>query len=920
MAKSLVIVESPTKARTIARFLGPEYVVESSMGHVRDLPESAKDIPAELKKEPWARLGIDIEHGFKPFYVISSDKKKQLAKLRGLLKGAAALYLATDEDREGESISWHLREVLRPKVLTRRLVFHEITKEAIQQALRSPRDIDARLVTAQETRRVLDRLYGYEISPLLWRKIAPALSAGRVQSVAVRMVVMRERERMAFRAAHYWDLGGSFAKEEQPPFAARLVALDGGRLVSGKDFDDRTGQLMGARAGLVHLDQAAAEALRERLGAAQWRVTRIERKPYTSQPAAPFTTSTMQQEASRKLGFTAQRAMRAAQALYERGYITYMRTDSTTLSEQALTAARREIRSRYGEASLPESPRVYRTRVKNAQEAHEAIRPAGDRFRLPDSLRGELEGDELRLYDLIWKRTIASQMADARGERMTLELEGRVSRLEGGSGGATVAGFQATGRTITFPGYLRAYVEGSDDPLGELSEQDIVLPPLAEGDALECRELELLEHVTQPPPRFTEASLIKELEKEGIGRPSTYAAIISTILQREYAVKRGGALVPTFTAFAVVQLLEQFFRDLVDTQFTARMEDALDAISNGEQESLPYLREFYFGNQRFPGLSRLLEAEIDPREACTIPLAEDSRQRRITIRVGKYGPYLERDGERVAIPADQVPDELTPERAEMLLEQGSTPEALGLHPGTGEAIYVKSGRYGPYVQMGEAVPKMKSLLPGQRPETLTLEEALKLLALPRIVGVDPATGEPIKVDLGRYGPYARRGRETRSLPSSEALFTFTLEEAQALFAREKSFRRGQPTPIRELGPHPRSQAPVRLMSGRFGPYVTDGTVNASLPRGTSATALTLDEALSLLAKRMARAPAPKPAARTTARRTGHAGARGGARGGSRAGGSTDPKPAASEPARRTAKPGRDTARKPALRKKRAAGG
>ena len=857
MPKSLVIVESPTKARTIAKFLGPDYVVESSIGHVRDLPDSAEEIPPEYKKQPWSRLGIDIEHGFRPLYVVSNEKKKQISKLKSLLKSADALYLATDEDREGESISWHLKEVLQPKVPTQRLVFHEITKEAIQKALQSTREIDDKLVAAQETRRLLDRLYGYEISPLLWRKIAPALSAGRVQSVAVRMVVQRERERMAFHSATYWDLLGEFAKGQGQVLKADLISLDGKRLVTGRDFDSTTGKLQADREGLVHLDEDAAQTLREGLQSAEWSVTLAERKPYTSQPAAPFTTSTLQQEAGRKLGFTAQRTMAAAQSLYERGYITYMRTDSTTLSDQALNSARSQIRARYGEESLPAEPRVYRTKVKNAQEAHEAIRPAGDIFRLPESLRGETEADAFRLYDLIWKRTIASQMADARGERMTVQVQGQ-ARGQGQQSGA-MARFQATGRTITFPGYLRAHVEGSDDPEAELSDQENLLPALDVGDRLERKSLECAEHTTQPPARYTEASLIKELEKEGIGRPSTYASIISTIQRRAYVEKKGSALVPTFTAVAVVRLLEQYFRELVDNRFTATMENTLDSISNGEQESLPYLREFYFGTDGFAGLKKMLDADIDPRQACTIPLGKDSQNRQIDIRVGKYGPYLEREGERTAIPADQVPDELTTERAEDLLAKGASPDVLGTHPETGQNVYVKTGRYGAYVQMGETgeEPKMKSLLPGQTPETLTLEAALQLLTLPRTVGTDPDTEEDIVVDLGRYGPYARRGKDTRTLPSVDLLFTIDVPQSKELFAQSKGNRPGQATVLKELGTHPDSEAPVRLLSGRYGPYVSDGKVNASLPRGTNPETLTFEEGLNLLAEKAARGPAPR---------------------------------------------------------------
>jgi DNA topoisomerase-1 len=865
MGKSLVIVESPTKARTIARFVGDDYIVESSIGHIRDLPESARDIPSEVKKEPWARLGIDVAHDFKPLYIVPPDKQEQVSKLKRLLKGADRLYLATDEDREGESISWHLREVLRPTIPTHRLVFHEITREAIGHALAHPRDIDERLVRAQETRRVLDRLYGYEVSPVLWRKIAPALSAGRVQSVAVRLIVNRERERLKFRQAAWWDLEGQFAAQDPArageAFEATLIALDGKRLVSGKDFDDATGALAADKADrppLVHLDEAGAQALVQRLEQAQWSVARVERRPYTTQPPAPFTTSTLQQEANRKLGTSSRDTMRLAQGLYERGYITYMRTDSTTLSEQALAAARSQIGALYGADYLPPQARQYTARVKNAQEAHEAIRPAGEAFRTPDAVRRELEPREWKLYDMIWKRTVASQMKDARGQRVLLEVEG---------GGAV---FQATGKTIEFPGYLRAYVEGSDDPEAELGDQERLLPDLALGEPVRCRGLAPQEHRTQPPARYSEAALIKELERQGIGRPSTYASIIDTIIRREYVSRKGKQLVPTFTAFAVVRLLEQFFTHLVDVDFTAQMEEALDAISRGEQESLPYLRRFYHGHGDLPGLETMVKAEIDPRLACTIPLGEEDRQHPIAVRIGRFGPYLQRDDERAPLPVDITPDELTLERADELLRRGSEPDVLGTDPETGRTVYLKNGRYGPYVQLGEqddADRKMKSLLPGMVPEQVTLEDALRALSLPRSLGADPETGEDVQVDLGRYGPYVRRGKDTRSLSSAEALFTTTLEEARAILAQPRSFRRG-PAVLREVGKHPQSEAPINLMDGRFGPYVTDGELNASVPRGEDAAALTLERALELLAERAAKGPPAKGRRRAAAKSAG----------------------------------------------------
>ncbi|MCH8075113.1 MAG: type I DNA topoisomerase [SAR324 cluster bacterium] len=885
MGKTLVIVESPTKARTISQFVDQDqFIVESSIGHIRDLPESASEIPEAVKGTPLARLSIDVDNQFKPLYIIPADKKKQVAKLKALLKDADRLYLATDEDREGEAISWHLKEVLQPKVPTQRLVFHEITKEAIEKALQSPREIDLRLVTAQETRRVMDRLYGYEISPVLWRKIAPKLSAGRVQSVAVRMIVNRERERIEFVPASYWDLTGEFAGVSSAaagtPFKATLVSLAGRRLVEGRDFEAKTGKLSegktelavtktgklavaktGAPAEgkteLIRLGEASAEALREALSGESWRVAKIERKPYTTKPPAPFTTSTLQQEGNRKQGLGTRETMRLAQGLYEKGFITYMRTDSTTLSEQALNAARSEIRSLYGEDYLPASPRVYLSKVKNAQEAHEAIRPAGESFRRPESLKGELESSEWRLYEMIWKRTMASQMPDARGMRTMYQLEG----------GEAV--FQASGKTIEFPGFLRAYVEGSDDPEAVLGDQEIILPSLSEGEPLRCLSLETEKHTTMPPARYSEASLIKELEKEGIGRPSTYASIIDTIIRREYVTKKGKAMVPTFTAIAVVRLLEQYFTHLVDIGFTAEMENVLDAISRGEKESLPYLEKFYNGEDHQPGLRQLIEADIDAREACTIPLGEEDRQHPITVRIGKYGPYLERNDQRAPLPMDITPDELTLAKAQELLEKGASPEVLGEHPETKQNIYLKNGRFGPYVQLGETgeQPKMKSLLPGWVEEEVTFEQAMQLLSLPRDLGADPETGETVTADLGRFGPYIRRGKDTRSLPSAEGLFTLTLEEARAILRQEKSARRGAATMLKALGEHPGSKEPVNLMSGRYGPYVTDGSVNASLPRGGDPERITLEEAVKLLAERAAKGPVKrgrKPAARSNA--------------------------------------------------------
>jgi DNA topoisomerase-1 len=861
VGKSLVIVESPTKAKTIAGFLPRGFVVESSLGHIRDLPTSAKEIPPKLKKEPWARLGIDIARDFEPVYVVPSEKKKQVTKLKSLLKDASTLYLATDEDREGESISWHLVQVLQPRIPRKRLVFHEITREAIEEALENLRDIDERLVEAQETRRILDRLYGYEVSPVLWKKIAPKLSAGRVQSVAVRIIVERERERRRFVRSAYWDLLARFRTNAGAELEADLVSLGGKRIASGADFDRTTGKLKDA-AGVVLLDEEKARDLRDRLLSPverhRWTAAGVERKPFVWKPPPPFTTSTLQQEANRKLRLPSKETMRAAQRLYENGHITYMRTDSTTLSEQAVRNARKLIANRYGENYLSDGARQYQTKVKNAQEAHEAIRPAGA-FRLPEEIRSEVSEVDLRVYELIWMRTIACQMAEARGQNLTIDV----------SDGDAV--FRATGKSIEFPGYLRAYVEGADDPEAELADKEKLLPDVAAGEELECVHLEPKEHSTSPPQRYTEASLIKELEANGIGRPSTYATIIDTILRREYVVKQGNALVPTFMAFAVVGLLEKNFEDLVDIQFTARMEDDLDAISLGDQKSLPYLKAFYFGNGDKKGLKSLIGGEIDAREACTLPLGKGKDGRQINVRIGRYGPYLERGKERASIPAAMAPDELTLEKAEELLEKGSGPRKVGDDPATGKPVYVKTGRFGPYAQLGEKddEPKMKSLLPGMDPEAVTLEEVLRVLSLPRSLGTDPDTGEEVLADYGRFGAYIRRGKETRSIPKTENLFDTTLERARELLREEKKGRRRGPAAVlKDLGPHPDFKDPIRLLDGRYGPYVSDGTTNASIPRGTEPNEVTIEQAAAWLKERLASGPprrGRKPGGRQTAR-------------------------------------------------------
>ncbi len=863
MPKPLVIVESPAKARTISSLLGSDYEVESSIGHIRDLPRNAADVPAAYKGEPWARLGVDVDNDFKPLYVVSREKRDQVRKLKSMVKDASELYLATDEDREGESIAWHLFEVLAPRIPVRRMVFHEITPAAIRRAVREFRDLDRRLVDAQETRRILDRLFGYEVSPVLWKKVMPALSAGRVQSVATRLVVERERARMRFVSASFWDLAGRFTRDQflgertpDQPFGASLVSLDGRRLVTGRDFGEN-GQVNTDQ--VVRLDEEGARRLAARLESASFEVRSVEERPWRRTPHAPFMTSTLQQEAGRKLRFSAARTMSVAQDLYESGYITYMRTDSTTLSEEALQAARTTARNLYGDPYLPERPRRYDKKVKNAQEAHEAIRPAGDTFRTPGETG--LHGDRRRLYELVWMRTVASQMADAVGQSVVVRLGAISSTGED-------AEFGTSGRVITFPGFLRAYVEGSDDPDAELEDREVRLPPLAVGDPLSALELTAEGHATQPPARYTEASLVKALEDMGVGRPSTYATILDTVEQRGYIWKKGSALVPSWTAFAVTGLLERYFGDLVDYGFTAAMEEDLDEIARGGQEGVPWLSRFYFGNGT-PGLKRLVSdhlGEIDAREINSIPIGgADSG---LVVRVGRYGPYLQRgddeQAERAPVPEDLAPDELTPARAEELLTAGSTERQLGVHPESGRTIVVRAGRFGPYVQVGSAEeadggrPLTASLLRSMDPATVTLEDALRVLSLPRVVGVDPATGEDIVASNGRYGPYLRRGSESRSLPSDEELFTIELDGALGLFAQPPA-RRGRgaaATPLRDLGPDPESGTSILLREGRFGPYVTDGTTNASLRKGDTVEGITSERAIELLADRRAAGPRP----------------------------------------------------------------
>jgi len=842
----LVIVESPAKARTIAGYLGEGFVVESSIGHVRDLPRSASDIPASYKGEPWARLGVDTENDFKPLYIVPSEKKKQISKLKKLLKEADELYLATDEDREGESIAWHLHEVLSPRVPVKRMVFHEITSDAIRQSIVEPRDLDRRLVDAQETRRILDRLVGYGISPVLWRFVKPRLSAGRVQSPAIRIVVERERERRQFHSAEYWGMEATFSTDGEA-FTATLSAIDRVRVATGKDFGSDG---VAAGSGFVVLDEGAVIALAADLAESDFTVRSVERRPYSRKPYPPFRTSTLQQESGRKLRFTAQRTMRSAQRLYEGGYITYMRTDSTSLSETAVTAARNQINQMYGADYLPSKPRVYTSKVKNAQEAHEAIRPAGDGFRTPEVVAHQVESDESRLYELIWKRTVASQMKDARGESVQVRL-----------GGVSVSGkdseFATSGKVISFPGFLRAYVEGSDDPDAELEDQERRLPAVAEGDELGLEQLEPKGHATKPPARYTEASLIKRLEELGIGRPSTYASIISTIQDRGYVWKKGSALIPTFTAIATVRLLEQHFGDLVDYGFTARMEQDLDEIAGGAREMIPYLSAFYFGNGHSGLLDTVAEAldKADARAINTIPFEGGAG---LELRSGKYGPYLQRGEERVSVPEDLPPDELTLEKAEELFAASSDDRELGIDPESGRTVVARTGPYGPYVQLAmeegeKGKPKSASLFKSMALDTVTLEEALTLLSLPRAVGDDPESGEEIQALNGKYGPYLKKGSDSRSLDSEEQLFTVTLEEALHLFSQPKR-RKGQAAsaPLRELGSDPDTGWAVVVKDGRFGPYVTDGGVNASLRKEDSVEEIDIDRAAQLLLERRAK--------------------------------------------------------------------
>ncbi|WP_343600861.1 type I DNA topoisomerase [Mycobacterium sp.] len=911
--RRLVIVESPTKARKIAGYLGSNYIVESSRGHIRDLPRAAADVPAKYKSQPWARLGVNVDAGFEPLYIISPDKKRTVSELKDLLKDVDELYLATDGDREGEAIAWHLLETLKPRIPVKRMVFHEITEPAIRAAAEQPRDLDTDLVDAQETRRILDRLYGYEVSPVLWKKVAPRLSAGRVQSVATRIIVVRERDRMAFRSAAYWDVlaeldaSVSDPRASPPTFTARLTSVDGSRVATGRDFDSRGAVRTDREVSkdVVVLDEAAAGRLADGLRGAQLTVASVEEKPYTRKPYPPFMTSTLQQEAGRKLRFSAERTMSVAQRLYENGYITYMRTDSTTLSESAISAARTQARQLYGEEYVSGSPRQYTRKVKNAQEAHEAIRPAGETFATPDAVRHELGGggDDFRLYELIWQRTVASQMADARGTTLSLRIAG-TSTVQG-AGQELV--FAASGRTLTFPGFLKAYVETVDELAGgEADDAERRLPHLRQGQRVDATELTPDGHSTNPPPRYTEASLVKALEELGIGRPSTYSSIIKTIQDRGYVYKKGSALVPSWVAFAVTGLLERHFSRLVDYGFTAAMEDELDAIASGHEQRTTWLNHFYFGGDhgvpdsvaRSGGLKKLVGVNlegIDAREVNSIKVFDDSQGRPVYVRVGKNGPYLERmvtgdDGEltpqRANLNDSLTPDELTLDVAEELFAAPTEGRSLGVDPQTGHEIVARDGRYGPYVTeilpeppdggdgAGAAAkkgkkptgpkPRTASLFRGMDVQTVTLQDALRLLSLPRVVGADPDSGEQITAQNGRYGPYLKRGNDSRSLATEDQIFTITVDEALKIYTEPK--RRGRQgtsaPPLRELGNDPASGRQMVVKDGRFGPYVTDGETNASLRKGDDVVSITDERAAELLADRRARGPVQRPAKKT----------------------------------------------------------
>jgi DNA topoisomerase-1 len=856
MSRPLVIVESPAKAKTIAQFLGPDFDVEASIGHIRDLPKSAKEIPAAYKAHKWSRLGVDVENEFKPLYVVPAERKDQVKKLREIMKNASELYLATDEDREGESIAWHIVDVLSPKIPVKRMVFHEITKHAIEEAVNNWRELDRKLVDAQEARRILDRLYGYEISPVLWKKVMPKLSAGRVQSVAVRMIVERERARMKFKRAAWWDLTAEF-ESDNSAFKAVMQSVNGRKLATGKDFNSEA-QL---QKDLLLLDKEKAESLRKVLLKAQSKVSSIEKKPVKRSPAPPFMTSTLQQEAARKLKFGAAKTMKLAQSLYESGWITYMRTDSLVLSGQAINAARQLAKSIYGKEVLPDSPRAYSSKVKNAQEAHEAIRPAGETWKSLETAYSKLSKDEARLYELIWKRTLAAQMKDASGFSVTIKINAETTQsAEFLGAGPVSAEFVTSGTVITDPGFLSVYEESSDEDAGLESTGDAFLPDLNEGQVLKILSIESKDHLTSPPSRYTDASLVKAMEELGVGRPSTYANVIETILKRNYVFRKGLALVPSFIAFAVTGLLEEYFPQIVDYNFTAEMEDDLDAIANGEKQMVPYLKELYFGKNSKMGLKDLVSnhlSEIDAREVNSIVIGKDPDGTEIVVRPGRYGPFIARGDDRVSIAEDQAPDELTVEKAIELLNAPSSDRVLGLHPETKENIYVKTGRFGPYIQMGEGggttKPKVVALFSDMNVADVTLDEAHKLLDLPRLVGIHPDTGMEIYAQNGRYGPYLTMGKETRSLASESEIFTVTLDEAVARFREKKTYAR-QSSVLKELGKDPETGNVILIKNGRFGPYITDGDINASLKSNQSPNNITLEKALEMLEEKRINLP------------------------------------------------------------------
>lgn len=850
--KRLVVVESPTKARTIRKFLPTGYQVEASMGHVRDLPSSAAEIPAKVKKEKWARLGVNVADGFTPLYVVPADKKKVVKELKAALKDADELYLATDEDREGESIGWHLLEVLQPKVPVKRMVFHEITKEAILRALDDTRELDTRLVDAQEARRVLDRLVGYSVSPVLWKKIAPKLSAGRVQSVAVRVLVDREWERLDFISASYFDLQATLA-QGGVPFDARMTHLGKQRLATGKDFDEKTGKLVPKSDALV-MGEEQATGLAARLKDASWRISEVEQKKATRKPAAPFITSTLQQEANRKIGMSARRTMQTAQKLYEQGHITYMRTDSTTLSTEAITAARGAVEARYGKEYLSPSPRQFSGKVRNAQEAHEAIRPAGTQMKTRDELK--LSGDEAKLYDLIWKRTVASQMADAR----LLRTRATILSAEGTDDEST---FRANGQVIEFPGFFRAYVEGKDDPSAALDDRDSPLPALAVDDTPEAKAVDAVGHETKPPARYTDASLVQALEKAGVGRPSTYASIIDTVVRRGYVIRDKNQLVPTFTGMAVTNLLEKNFERLVDTAFTARMEEELDGIAGGTEERVPYLDRFFNGPE---GLEKRIEQgveTIDPREISTMRHAKWGDYE---VRVGRYGPYAAApDGSTASLPPEAAPADLAEADIAALIDANDDERPLGIHPTAEMPVLLKSGPYGPYVQLGddeETKPKRTSLPKGTKPEDVDLDLAVQLLNLPRTLGDHPETGQPIKANIGRYGPYVQHERTFASLKPADGddVLTVELERALELIAQ----KRQKAAPLRTLGAHPVSGKTIDVFEGRYGPYVKHEKTNATIPKDMDKDAITLEEAVALVDAKAKKGPAKKRAPRKKA--------------------------------------------------------